>query len=309
MKNIAFLFVGQGAQSVGMGEELYNASDEIKKLFEISSEITGENMTELIFNGPQEKLTESKNAQPSLLLVAYSAYILIKDKIPSPKVYAGHSLGEYTALTAAGVLSFEKAIFLVRKRGELMSSAGVKKPGKMAAIIGLNSEKIDEICESIDGIVVPANYNTLAQTVISGDSTSVEKAGELCKINGAKRVIYLDVSAAFHSPLMKEASSEFSEILDSVEFKDSKVPIIVNAFAKSYQKGKDLKNALKLQMSSPVKWTQTILKLKEMNIISAIEFAPKPVLSGMIRKIERDIRVSTVSDIETMENVINKYKQ
>ncbi len=309
MSKRAYLFAGQGAQTVGMGKSLYENNEFVKETFRKASDILKIDMVDLLFNGPQEKLTDSKNAQPALLLQGYCAFKLFEKEFGKLDIAAGHSLGEYTSLVSAGVLSFEDGLMLVRKRGELMSRAGLTYPGKMAAIIGLSQEIVNNICDSIEGTVVPANYNSLSQIVISGELSSVEEAVDICKDQGAKRAIFLDVSAAFHSPLMNEPSQEFSSILDSVVFNDAEIPVIVNVLAEPLTDPENLKISLKKQMTNPVKWTQTIMKMKEMEIIQGVEFSPKPIISGLVRKITRDIKIFTITDFKSLTETINKLKE
>ena len=190
-----------------------------------------------------------------------------------------------------------------------MSKAGRTNPGRMAAIIGLSQELIGDICNSVEGIVVPANYISLSQIVISGESSAVERAAESCKEKGAKRTVFLDVSAAFHSPLMNEPSEEFSKILDNTNFSNADIPVIVNVFAEPLTDSEKLKDALKKQMTNPVKWTQTVLKMKELEITKGIEFSPKPVISGLVRKTNRDIKIFTITDNKSLDHAINKLKE
>ncbi|MGC9366203.1 MAG: ACP S-malonyltransferase [bacterium] len=306
MSKIAYIFAGQGAQTVGMGKDLYDHIPQVKELFKKADELLKVDLSEIMFNGSPQELTESKNAQPALLLQGYALYTQYRLTHPQPDILAGHSLGEYTALVAGGVLSFEQGLKTVRFRGELMSKAGEEFPGKMAAIIGLSPEQIDLICQQVLGVVVPANYNSLSQIVISGEQKAVEQAVELCTQQGAKRAIWLEVSAAFHSPLMDKPAGEFSSYLENIKFNNCSVPLVSNALAEPLTEAEQLKKALKMQMTSPVKWVQTIQKFTELGIDKAVEFSPKPVLAGMNRKITRDIKTITISDRDGLEQTSDK---
>lgn len=290
------MFPGQGAQYVGMCRDLYQSNSEIKNLFDTASIIINDDIADIMFNGPDSRLTESRNAQVAILLHSYSAYTLIKNKI-EPIAACGHSLGEYTALLSADVFDFETAVKLVRRRGELMSEAGEKAKGAMAAVIGMDVEKIEEAVKEIEGIVV-ANYNGDGQTVISGTVEGIDNAVKKFGEMGAKRVLKLNVSGAFHSPLMNYAYEEFSSFIDKFTFNNPKIPIIMNVTA-DYQRDADkIKELLKMQIVSPVRWTQIMKLMLNDGHKNLAEVGPSKVLSGMAKKTSDQFDVISVEKSE-----------
>lgn len=290
------MFPGQGAQYVGMCRDLYQSNAEIKNLFDTVSIIINDDIADIMFNGPDSRLTESRNAQVAILLHSYSAYTLIKNKI-EPIAACGHSLGEYTALLSADVFDFETAVKLVRRRGELMSEAGEKAKGAMAAVIGMDVEKIEEAVKEIEGIVV-ANYNGDGQTVISGTVEGIDNAVKKFGEMGAKRVLKLNVSGAFHSPLMNYAYEEFSSFIDKFTFNNPKIPIIMNVTA-DYQRDADkIKELLKMQIVSPVRWTQIMKLMLNDGHKNLAEVGPSKVLSGMAKKTSDQFDVISVEKSE-----------
>ncbi|MBN1619976.1 ACP S-malonyltransferase [candidate division WOR-3 bacterium] len=304
MKKTALLFVGQGAQSVGMGKDIYADFGEAKKLFDNSAKVLDFDLSKIMFDGPQELLTESKNAQPALFLHAYCLYTLVRERLEESLFLAGHSLGEYTAFAASGALAFEEALRLVRIRGELMSEAGKKTSGKMAAIVGMEAEDVESACSEVKGVVVPANYNSSSQTVVSGEAKAVERAVDICRGKGAKNCVFLEVSAAFHSPLMEEAAREFSVVIDSLDIERAKIPVVANVSAMPVSSPDDIKKSMKEQMTGPVRWMQTVKFLKESGVERTIEFSTKPVLSSLVRKTEKDIETLCVSGSQSVRDFL-----
>lgn len=301
MSKIAFVFPGQGTQYVGMGKGMYESSQEAKKIFDNIFNSVGEELKEIMFNGPEEKLKITKYTQPAV--VAYTLILaeLMKKKGIIPDYVAGHSLGEYSALGFSGVLSIEDTVRLTSVRGTIMSEVSDEVKGTMCAVLGMESSKILEICSTIDGIVEPVNFNEPLQTVIAGEISAVEKAAEKIKEAGAKRVLPLAVSGPFHSSLMKPAGDRLKDEFSKFNFKDSEIVIIANTNTKELNKSEDIKEELYYQTFGPVKWVDTVTKLKELGVTRIYEIGPGKVLSGLIRKIDKAIEVINVEKIEDIE--------
>lgn len=293
------MFPGQGSQYVGMCKDLYGNSD-VKALFDTASLLINDDISKIMFDGPDNLLTESKNAQVAILLHSYSAYILSKSRL-SPVCVCGHSLGEYTALLVSGIFDFQTAIQLVRKRGELMSEAGLRAKGSMAAVIGLDIKTIEETIKNIENVVV-ANYNGDAQIVISGTVEGIEQAMKDLTEKGARRVLKLNVSGAFHSPLMNYAYEEFSGFIDKFEFKNPEIPVVMNVSADFETDKEKIKNLLKKQIISPVKWTQMMKLIISKGENDFAEIGPSKVLSGIIKKIDSSVTASSFEKIEDINS-------
>ncbi len=308
MTKVAFLFPGQGSQSVGMGAELFNGSGQF---LERADEVLQFGLSRLINEGPQEELTLTYNAQPALLTVgAMIASRLVEEGI-TPVYTAGHSLGEYTALVASGVLSFEDGVSVVHKRGLFMNDAVPAGEGAMAAILGLDGVKLKEVTDAITESgdpVQPANLNCPGQIVISGTKAGVEKACVELKEAGAKRAIPLDVSGPFHSSLMKPAAERLKNALDEVEVKDAVIPVIANVNAQSVTDREEIKHLLVEQLYSPVRWEDSVRELISLGVTHFIECGPGKVLSGLVKKIDRSVTVLPVYDEETLQAVIDAAK-
>ena len=284
----AFVFPGQGAQFPGMGKDLYEQNPEAKRLFDRANEILGFNISEILFNGTSEELTQTKVTQPAIFLHSVIAFeTLASDK---PEMVAGHSLGEFSALVANGCLTFEEALILVSVRARAMQRACEINPSSMAAILGLEDKKVEEICSSIGPeIVVPANYNCPGQIVISGSKRGIEEACILLKEAGAKRAIILPVGGAFHSPLMQPAKDELSEAINKTTFHTPFCPVYQNVVAKAVVDPEEIKANLNLQLTGPVKWTQTITQMIADGANVFTECGPGKVLQGLIGKINREV--------------------
>jgi len=290
-----FVFPGQGAQYPGMGKELYENNLKIQNLFKKANTILEFDITDIMFNGTEEDLRQTKVTQPAIFIHSIATVISLGDKF-NPSMVAGHSLGEFSALVAAKALSFEDGLKLVYKRALAMQKACEIEPSTMAAVMGLDDEKVEAICKSIDDIVVPANYNCPGQIVISGSLTGVEKACELLKNAGAKRAMVLKVGGAFHSPLMEPAKEELTNAINNTHFAKPICPIYQNVTAMPATEPNLIKNNLIFQLTSPVKWTQSILKIKEDGGTQFIECGPGNVLQGLIKKIVPDAITMSTSD-------------
>ena len=287
----AFVFPGQGAQYPGMGEEIFIKNSLAKEYFLRANEILGFEITQIMFGGTAEDLKQTKVTQPAVFL--HSVINVLSKGDFSPEMVAGHSLGEFSALVASGVLDFDDGLRLVAKRSLAMQKACEKEPSTMAAIIGLADERVEEICAEIKGIVVAANYNSPGQLVISGQKAATSLACEKMRAAGAKRAILLPVGGAFHSPLMESARSELAEAIVKTEFKPPKCPIYQNVDAKGNTDVLVIKSNLEAQLTSPVKWTQCVKKMINDGAGSFYESGPGSVLQGLIRKIDREIPVNS----------------
>lgn len=284
----AYLFPGQGAQFVGMGKDLYENNEEAKALFEKANEILGFRITDLMFNGTEDDLKQTKVTQPAIFLHSVILAKSLGDDF-KPDMVAGHSLGEFSALVAAGALSFEEGLKLVSKRAQAMQKACEATPSTMAAVLALPDEKVEEICESIDGIVAPANYNCPGQLVISGTHEAVEEAcGKLLEA-GAKRALKLKVGGAFHSPLMEPAEKELAEAIETAEFSTPICPVYQNVDGKPHTDPKEIKENLIKQLTAPVRWTQDIQAMINDGATEFIEVGPGSVLQGLVKKINKEV--------------------
>lgn len=287
----AYVFPGQGAQFVGMGKELYETSPLAKELFEKANDILGFRITDLMFAGTDEDLKQTKVTQPAIFL---HSVILAKTlgSAFQPDMTAGHSLGEFSALVAAGALSFEDGLKLVYARALAMQKACEANPSTMAAILALPDEKVEEICASIEEVVVPANYNCPGQIVISGSNSGIEKACELMKEAGAKRALPLKVGGAFHSPLMEPARVELSAAIEATPFATPVCPIYQNVSTTGETDPDTIKKNLNAQLTSPVKWTQSVQNMIADGATEFMEVGPGSVLQGLISKIDKSVTVS-----------------
>lgn len=287
----AYIFPGQGAQFVGMGKDLYENNAEAKKLFETANDILGYNITNIMFSGTDEELRQTKVTQPAIFLHSVILAITLGNEF-KPDMTAGHSLGEFSSLVACGALSFEDGLKLVYKRAMAMQKACEKEPSTMAAILGLDDNKVVEVCKNISEIVVPANFNSPGQLVISGSMKGIEIACEKLKEAGAKRALPLKVGGAFHSPLMEPARLELAQAIENTKFSSPICPIYQNVNAKPSSDPKIIKNNLIEQLTSPVLWTQTVLNMANDNATEFIELGPGSVLQGLVKKIFPEAIVS-----------------
>lgn len=302
--SIAFVFPGQGSQYVGMGERIYNTYQEAKLVFEEASEALGYNVAELCFLGPKEELNKTYRTQPCIVTVSIAFYRILKKRGIEPTAVAGHSLGEYSALVAAGVLSLADAVRLTEKRGMLMQEAVPEGKGMMAAILGLSRETVDEVCLSVtSGYVAPANYNCPGQIVIAGEKAAVEEAVALAKEAGAKRAVSLAVSSPSHCALMIQASRALAEELKKIEFNPPRIPIVNNADAIFLNTVDSIKASLVKQLDGPLLWEDSIRTMIDSGIDTFVEVGPGKVLTGLIRRIDPSVQLYNTD--EELQKIID----
>ncbi|WP_421976810.1 ACP S-malonyltransferase [Roseivirga seohaensis] len=288
----AYVFPGQGAQFPGMAKDLYTSSEKAKALLESANEILGFRITDIMFDGTAEELKETKVTQPAVFL--HSVVLALISEDFKPDMVAGHSLGEFSALVANGVLSFEDGLKLVSQRALAMQKACEINPSTMAAILGLEDEKVEEICASINEVVVAANYNCPGQLVISGSHKGIELACIAALEAGAKRALPLPVGGAFHSPLMEPAREELEKAIDATQFNPAKCPIYQNVTAKASSDLNEIKENLKIQLTAPVRWTQSVQAMVADGATHFTESGPGKVLQGLVKKIHREAEVSSI---------------
>lgn len=293
----AYVFPGQGAQFVGMGKDMYENSELAKELFEKANEVLGFRITDLMFEGTDEDLRQTKVTQPAIFLHSVILTKTNADKF-TPDMVAGHSLGEFSALVAAGALDFEDGLRLVSKRAMAMQKACEITPSTMAAIIGLADEKVEEICASIDGVVVPANYNCPGQLVISGTHEAIDAACAKLSEAGARRALKLPVGGAFHSPLMEPAKEELAAAIEQTTFKTPICPVYQNVSTKGETDPEVIKKNLVDQLTAPVKWTQSVQNMVADGMGQLIECGPGAVLQGLVKKIEKTVEATAIEKLE-----------
>lgn len=301
MKKYAFIFPGQASQEVGMGQDFYREHSRVRELYDAAETYLRFPLKKLSFSGPMEELTRTQVTQPAIFVMSCAVDMLLKEKGIIPAAAAGHSLGEYSSLVSAEALTFDSGLKLVKLRGELMARAGDVRPGKMAAVIGLEGKEVEEVCRQVEGTVAPANYNSPGQLVISGEAAAVETAMKLVKEKGAKIVKELNVSGAFHSPLMDFASAELFSALDDTSFSPPKFPVYHNATASPASSPAEIIELLKKQFTSPVLWEQSIRKMTAIADIF-VEVGPGSVLTGLMKRIDRGKEAVSINKLEAFNS-------
>lgn len=311
MSKLAFVFPGQGAQKVGMGKDFYDNHDVAKKMFKEADEALGYSIMKMCFEGPEEDLKLTANTQPAILTISCIANEILKENGIQPEITGGHSLGEYSALVAAGVLNFQDAVALVHKRGSYMQEAVPVGEGGMAAIIGVDRDKIVEVCQQVsaESPVQAVNFNCPGQIVIAGATKGVELAVEELKAAGAKKAVILPVSAPFHSTLMKPAAEKLAVELDKVTISDAKIPVVANVSAEILTKAEDIKASLVAQAASPVLWEDCVARMKEFGADVLLEAGPGKTLCGFNRRIDKTITSLNVEDVASLEKSLDYFKE
>ncbi len=313
--NIAFVFPGQGSQFVGMGKSLVEVSAAARAIFEQADATLGFSLSNLCFNGPEEELRDTVNAQPAILTASVASLAALREQLAAvaahvrPRFVAGHSLGEYSALVAADVLDFPTALKLVRERGRLMKESGDRTPGGMAAVIGLDAGILEDLCRQANekGIVCPANYNTPTQTVISGELSGLTAAIELAIANGAHKVVRLAVSIAAHSPIMQRAAEQFTEVMSLLRLQDAHIPVVSDISARVMTSADDIRTELSRQLYSSVRWPDTVREMIAGGATTFVEVGPGEVLSTLIKRIDRKAQTLSIGDAASLRTSVQEF--
>ncbi|MCC6176016.1 MAG: ACP S-malonyltransferase [Chloroflexi bacterium] len=309
LERVAFVFPGQGCQYVGMGKALYEASEAARQIFHQADQTLGFALTKLMFEGPDDELEDTINAQPAILTLSVACLAALKEKWTElgkavhPVFVAGHSLGEYSALVAAEVLDFSDALTLVRERGRLMKETSEHRPGGMAAVVGLDRDTLQAICDVAGelGIIVLANTNSPDQMVISGELGALDRAVDLARERGARAVVPLRISIASHSPLMQQAAMQLAELIAALQLRDPVTPMVANIQGKILMTAEDVRIHMAEQLTLPVEWTRSVREMIESGVDTFVEIGPGQVLSRLIKRISRDVRAMTLGDTEVAQ--------
>ncbi len=306
MSKIAFVFPGQGSQTVGMGKDLFEKFPEARQVFEAADDALSERLSKMCFEGPEDLLKLTANTQPAILTVSAAAYAVFSTRGPAPAFVAGHSLGEYSALVAAGAITLPDAVRSVRARGTFMQEAVPAGVGAMAAVLGLEPAKVKAICDEVaqGQVVAPANYNSPEQTVIAGNAEAVERAGLKLKEAGAKRVLPLPVSAPFHCALMEPVKARLGGVLEKITVSTPKVPVVTNVEASPNADAARVIPLLLEQVSAPVRWIECVESLRQNGVTRVVELGPGKVLCGLIKRIAKDIETFNVEDSASLEKTL-----
>lgn len=306
MKKIAFIFPGQGSQYVGMGQDVLENNHFANDIINKAETIIGIDLKELCLQGPAEELSLTSNTQPAIYTLSYILTGLLKEKGLEPSVVAGHSLGEYSALAAAEVLSFEEGLKLVRKRGQLMKNSCPAGQGAMAAVIGMDAIQLEEICQQSNGVCEIANYNSPQQIVISGEKNVVQSVLNDAEKSGAKKVVLLDVSGPFHSSLMEDAKEQFKPIVANIDVKKPEIPFIANVTANYVNETDEIKRLMLEQLTGSIRWVESIKKMINDEVETFIEVGPGRILKGLMRRIDRSVKAYNVESLENIEKLLEK---